>query len=172
MGEWAGSQTSADFANIHDEYAASVDFAAVLGQAFLKARWIKNKSAANNELKLDPQGRLDHARPATYYACSSANRGGGGSGNSRRDLAEIPAALVRPRVSEVSVVEEIEEVRPELQMDFLGAQREFLGSRKIVVGQAWAVIVVAPRGANAAGRRRGGKERLIERRIRLPGVLM
>src|SRR5712664_2124063 len=96
------------------------------------------------ESKLDAQSSLDHARSAADHACGSANCGGRATAHSCRDLAEVPAALIAHRISKVRVVEEIEEVRPEPQMDSFGPQRKTLGNRKIVVGQAWAVILVAP----------------------------
>ena len=85
-------------------------------------------------------GSLDHARSAAHDACSGANRGSSATANGRGDLAKVFVALTGNGVRKIGVVKEIEEVRPELQMDFFGAQREVLGNGKIVVGQAWAVI--------------------------------
>src|SRR5713226_3370634 len=105
------------------------------------------------ESELDPQGPLDHARSAAYHARSSANRGSSAAANGRGDLAKVPAALAGDGVRKIGVVKEIEEIRPELQMDFFCAQREVFGNRKIVVGQARAVVLIAPRTTNSAGRR-------------------
>ena len=132
----------------------------------------RQKIPLTKKLKLHPQGPLDHARSATHCACSSANCSSRGAGHSRRDLAEVPAALTPHRVGEVRVVEEIEKVRTKSQMDSFGAQRETLGNCKIVVGQAWAAVLVASRGAISPGRRSAGEVRLIERRIRIPVILM
>jgi hypothetical protein len=71
-----------------------------------------SRPACSTESKFDAQSSLDHARSAADHARGSANCGGGGRGtaHSRCDLAEVPAALVGHLVSEVIVVEEIEEV--------------------------------------------------------------
>ncbi len=70
------------------------------------------------------------------------------------------------------MVKEIEEVRPELQMDFFCAKREVLGNGKIVVGQARAVVLVAPGSPNTARRWMRGKVCLIEGGVRVPVVLV
>src|SRR6266513_2928591 len=133
---------------------------------------MKPKKSPDKELKLHPQGPLDHSRSATHCACSSANCSSRGAAHRRRHLTEVPAALTPYRVGEVRVVEEIEEVRTESQMDSFGAQGESLGNSKIVVGQAGAVVLVASRGAISPGRRSAGEVRLIERCVRIPVILM
>jgi hypothetical protein len=70
------------------------------------------------------------------------------------------------------MVKEIEEVRPELQMNFFGAQREVLGNGKIVVGQARTVVLIAPGSPKAACRRMRGKLRFIKGGVRIPVVLV
>src|SRR5713226_5037549 len=110
------------------------------------------------ESELDPQGPLDHARSAAYHARSGANRSSRAAANGRGDLAKVSAALARDGVRKIGVVKEIEEVRPELQMDFFCAQREVFGNRKIEVGQARTVVLVAPGSPNSSrGRVRADK---------------
>src|SRR3982074_2799068 len=57
-------------------------------------------------------------------------------------------------------------------MEPFGAQRKSFGNRKIVIGQAWTVILVASGGTDAAGGRVSGKVGRVEGRIRIPVVLM
>src|SRR5260370_10275938 len=82
------------------------------------------------------------------------------------------------------MVEEIEEVRPELQRALFCAQRELCGNGKIVVGQAGAVVLVAPGRPNSScGRVRAAKSvrdgvdgaaevPIVEGGVRVPVVLM
>src|SRR5260370_36846199 len=154
-------------------------------QTRLPARRITNtRMQADDELKLDPQSPLDHARSAAHGACGGSQRGGRADANGRGDLAKVRAALAEDGIRKIGVVKEIEEVRPELQMDFFGSQREVFGNGKIVVGQAGAVVLVAPGSPNSScGRVRAAKSvrdgvdgaaevPIVEGGVRVPVVLM
>src|SRR5260370_15428795 len=113
---------------------------------------------ADHELVLDPKSALEQARSAAPDACGGTRRGSCAAANGRGDLVKVRVALAEDGVRKIGVVKEIEEVRPELQMDFFGSQREVFGNGKIVVGQAGAVVLVAPGSPNSScGRVRAAK---------------
>src|SRR6266513_2129595 len=65
---------------------------------------MKPKKSPDKELKLHPQGPLDHSRSATHCACSSANCSSRGAAHRRRHLTEVPAALTPYRVGQAGAV--------------------------------------------------------------------
>lgn len=64
-----------------------------------------HRTEPGRRLKLHAQRSLDDARAAAHYACRSAHGRGDSATDRRGDFAEIAAALVRHRISEVRVVE-------------------------------------------------------------------
>src|SRR5207249_3086968 len=110
-------------------------------------------------------------RSAAHQSRGGADSGSHRAANGRCDLAEVGVALVADRIREVRVVEKVEEIRAELQVQLFGSERKLLGGGEIEVGQARAIILVPPRGADASGRRRVYEKAFIEGRIRIPVVL-
>ena len=70
------------------------------------------------------------------------------------------------------MVKEIEEVRPEAQVDSFRMHREALVDGEVVILQAWAVVLIAPGVANPPGRRSRAEVGLVEGRIWIAVVLM
>jgi len=91
----------------------------------LRPRGVEDHALAENkaegrprsESELDAQGALDHTRSAADHACGGPDCGGRSAAHGCGDFAEVSVALARRRIGEVGVVEEIEEVRPEAQVD-------------------------------------------------------
>src|SRR5437763_3933368 len=86
--------------------------------------------------ELHPQGQLDQAW-APHRAGGRREYAGLNSGSrGLYDLAEVGVAHVADRVGEIGVIEEIEEVGPELQTGLFAQfrpQRKILGRGEIVV---------------------------------------
>src|SRR5713226_1133657 len=94
-------------------------------------------------LKLHAQRKLNHARAAADQSCRGADSGSHGAAHCRGDLTEAGAALVTHRVGKIRVIEQVKQVRPELQTHPFSAQRKILRCRKIEVDQARSVVLVA-----------------------------
>src|SRR5258705_13970125 len=77
----------------------------------------RSREAPVSESELHAQGTLNHARSAADHARRGSDCGGRSAAQGCGDFAEVSVALARDRVREVGVVEEIEEVRPEAQVD-------------------------------------------------------
>ena len=69
------------------------------------------------------------------------------------------------------MVEQIEELRAELQTDSFAELEGFAGS-KVVILQTWTVVLVAAGSSDASSGRGSGEVRCIESRINVPIILV
>src|SRR5258708_21264524 len=123
-------------------------------------------------LKLQSQRKLNHPRAAGEQPCRSADGGSHGAPYRRGDLTEAGAALVTHRVGKIRVIEQVKQVRPELQTHPFGPEREALRCRKIEIDQARSIVLVASGRADPPRWRSLREVARIERRIRIPVVLL
>src|SRR5690349_2774404 len=74
--------------------------------------------------ELQAHRELNDTRATADQTCRRAHCCCHGASNRRSDLTEVSAAGISRRVGKIGVVEEIEEVRPELKTKSLGAEGE------------------------------------------------
>src|SRR6266704_1347803 len=95
-------------------------------------------------LELQPQRKLHHARTAADQPRGSANRRSHRAAHRRRDLAEVGATLITHGIGKIRVIEQVKQVRPELQPYPFGTEWEVLRRREIEVDQARSIILISP----------------------------
>ena len=121
--------------------------------------------------ELQPQRALNDAGTAANNSGRCADRSSNRAPNSGGDPAKICIALIVLRISEIRVVEQIEELRAELQTDSFAELEGFAGS-KVVILQPWTVILVAAGSSDASSWRGFGEVRCIESRINVAIILV